>query len=88
MAKALAKIYIDNKMDPPKHLDEIINPKDNDAKLCNLLQHEFWEDNSIPVYNKSTPLFSDPDDPNWHDISLDPDTPYSFLIFFLGKMKI
>ena len=82
MAQDLAKIFLENKMELPKDIDEIINPTDNDTKLYNLLQHEFWEDNSIPVYDKSTPLFSDPDDPNWFDISLDPDDPDSFLNFF------
>ena len=59
MAKAIAKIYLDKKWDPPEYLDEILNPKDIDSKLYNILQHEFWGDNSIPVYDN---------DPNWHDI--------------------
>ena len=56
-----------------RNVDEIINPKDNDTKLYNLLQHEFWEDNSIPVYYN---------DPHWHDISLNPDEPESYVNYF------
>ena len=82
MAQDLAKIYLEHNWQLPKDVDEILNPSDLDTKLYNLLQHEFWEENSIPVYDKSTPHFSDPDDPNWFDISLDPDDPDSFLIFF------
>ena len=87
MAHELAEIFKKNGVPLPKDVDEIINPADLDTKLHNLLQHEFWEENSIPVYDKSTPHFSDPDDPNWFDISLDPDDPDSFLNFF-GKIKI
>ena len=73
MAKAIAKIYLDRKMSPPEDVYEILNPKDIDSKLHNLLQHEFWGENSIPVYDN---------DPHWHDISLNPDEPESYVNYF------
>merc|ERR1712121_453310 len=72
-AKVITKIYLDKKMDPSKDVDEILNPKDIDSKLYDILQHEFWGDNSIPVYDN---------DPNWHDISMNPDEPESFVNYF------
>ena len=73
MAQKLAKIYIDNKIDLPPDIDEIVNPKDIDRKVYNLLQHAFWRENSVPVYDN---------DPHWHHISLNPDEPESFVNYF------
>ena len=72
-AMKLAKAYTDLQLDLPADLDAIVNPKDINKKLYNLLQHEFWTENSIPVYQN---------DPDWQDISMNPDKPESFVNYF------
>ena len=69
----LAKVYIEEKRDLPPNIDEIVHPKDINQKLFNLLQHEFWKGNSIPVYQN---------DSEWQDISMNPDEPESFVNYF------
>ena len=72
-AMKLAKAYADLQLKLPADIDAIVNPKDINKKLYNLLQHEFWTENSIPVYQN---------DPDWQDISMNPDKPESFVNYF------
>ena len=73
MAQQIAKIYMSNKQPIPQIYNEIINPKDINKKIFNLLQHEFWRDNTIPTYQN---------DPDCQELSLDPDKPESFVNYF------
>ena len=74
MAQDLAEFCKFHGIPLPTDVDEVLNPSDLDAKLINLLQHKYWKENSIPVYDKDTSHF--PDKP------LDPDDPDSFFNFF------
>merc|ERR1711867_63430 len=73
VAMKLANVYIEGKLDVPPDIDEIVHPKDINQKLFNLLQHEFWKQNSIPVYQN---------DPEWQEISMNPDKPESLVNYF------
>ena len=50
VAMKLAKVYIEEKIDLPPDIDEIVHPKDINQKLFNLLQHEFWKENSVSMF--------------------------------------
>ena len=59
----------------PDDINEAVNPKDLNTKLNNALKHQFWKNNSIPVYDKDKSHLSS-------DIDLGPSEPDSFLNFF------
>merc|ERR1711867_393436 len=71
VAMKLANVYIEGKLDVPPDIDEIVHPKDINQKLFNLLQHEFWTETSVPMYENE-----------WQDISMNPDEPESFVNYF------
>ena len=72
MAQDLAEVYKIHGIPLPIDVDEVLNPSDLDAKLINLLQHKYWKENSIPVYEKYQSHFPN-DLPD--KLTLDPDDP-------------
>ena len=74
MAQKIAQVFLDEGHPVPKLYNDIINPTDINKKLYNLLQHEFWKDNTIPEYYENNP-----DGPG---LSLDPDKPEEFVNHF------
>ena len=74
-AQELAAIFKRHEKPLPFNIDEVVNPKDLDARLNIALQQVYWKHNSIPVYDKGTSHFPS-------DIFLDPSESDSFFNFF------
>ena len=74
-AQDLAAIFKKHGKPIPDNINEVVNPKDLDARLNIALQHAYWKQNSVPVYDKDTSHFPS-------EILMDPSDPDSFFNFF------